>query len=415
MSASTVVITMILLQQSCFALLWAVFAVMRLARTSTLHWAAGTGFISCGMLFIAMRGELADALTYQGACALLAVGFIAMHRGAGLFARRRPADWENAAMLAIAALNLLCTLPGSMAGWPLAAMNLLMGWITVRTAWIIHRHLAQEFGASVSKLCAAPCWLMTAIFNARAVAIVLSDSQSAGFVHQASDSTLGTSLGFLVIGMLMNFGLVGVVLSRVLTRLRSLSERDALTGLYNRRSVEQRMAQEASRLARQGTPFSLLSIDIDHFKRINDRYGHPVGDQVLKAVAQALGSVGRGADLLARAGGEEFWLLLPTTSLSGATQLAERALLSARTLRFEGKLAEVRTTVSIGVVLADDPSEPIDSIMTRLDMALYRAKDNGRDRIELAEPRSTRVDDLMARQPGALTPPETALRPRATV
>jgi diguanylate cyclase (GGDEF)-like protein len=199
---------------------------------------------------------------------------------------------------------------------------------------------------------------------------------------------------YLIFGMLMNFGLVGMVLSRALTRLRHLSERDALTGLFNRRSIEQRLAQESAQLVRHGTAFSLLSIDIDHFKRINDQYGHPAGDRVLKDLAKALVEVGRGTDLLARAGGEEFWMLMPQTTLAGAIQVAERALHAARNLRFDGTLAAVRTTVSIGVVVADDPAESIESAMARLDLALYSAKGGGRDRIELANPRTSRAADL---------------------
>jgi diguanylate cyclase (GGDEF)-like protein len=416
MSASTSVVTIILLQQGCFALLWVGLGIHGLARSSTANWAVATGLVSFGMLMIGLRGQVPDLLSFQGANVAVIVGFVVLYRGVANFVGRTSASIEHLALLVIGALILVPTLASGMQAWQFAACSALMSLINLRMAWLIQHDLRQEFGGKLASLCAGPFWLMGTVLGVRTVMAALSEGTSA-YVYQTNGRGLWLLFAYLVFGLLMNFGLVGMLLSRVMNRLRHLSERDALTGLYNRRSIEHRLAQETAQLARYGTALSLLSIDIDHFKRINDLYGHPAGDRVLKDLAQALAQVGRGADLLARAGGEEFWMLLPRTTLSGAMQVAERALHAARELKFEGPLASVTTTVSIGVVVADDPSETLESVMARMDLALYRAKDLGRDRIELAGPRTTRPSAA-----GALSAPEllpapaqaAKVRPRAT-
>jgi diguanylate cyclase (GGDEF)-like protein len=416
MSTSTAVIAMIFLQQGCFAALWAAFALYGLARNSTAYWAAATSLVTLGMLMIGLRGQILDLLSFQGANVLVIVGLVCLYKGVANFARRPPAGAEHLALLVTGALILIPTLAHGMRSWQFACSSALMAFIVLRTAWFTHHDLAPEFGRMAARVCAAPFWLMGAVLAVRVVTAALSDGKAA-YAYQSDGSGVMLLLAYLVLGMLMNFGMVGMVLTRALTRLRHLSERDALTGLYNRRSIEQRLAQESAQLIRHGTALSLLSIDIDHFKRINDRYGHPAGDRVLKDLSQAMLQVGRGTDLLARAGGEEFWMLMPHTTLGGAMQVAERALHAARGLTFEGPLAVIKTTVSIGVVVADDPSESIESVMARLDLALYSAKDRGRDRIELAGPRSSRTSDLAASggpAPAAANTEAAKARPRAT-
>jgi diguanylate cyclase (GGDEF)-like protein len=417
MSTSSAVIAMILLQQGCFAVLWAAFASQGLARSSTICWAAATALVTLGMLMMGLRGQVVDLVSFQGANVAVLLGFVALYRGVGSFARRPPATAQELVLLAIGAAILAPNLAAGMQSWQFACCSALMGFIILRTAWFIHHDLAPEFGGSVARLCAVPFWLMGAVLAARALSAALSEGKAA-YAYQTDGGSLALLLAYLVFGMLINFGLMGMVLSRALTRLRHLSERDALTGLYNRRSIEQRLAQESAQLVRHGTAFSLLSIDIDHFKRINDQHGHPAGDRVLKDLAKAMVQVGRGTDLLARAGGEEFWMLMPQTTLAGAIQVAERALQAARELRFEGPLESIHTRVSIGLVVADDPSESMESVMARLDLALYSAKDSGRDRIELARPRTSRLGDVSSGAHIVPAPPkqeDARERPRATV
>jgi diguanylate cyclase (GGDEF)-like protein len=167
-------------------------------------------------------------------------------------------------------------------------------------------------------------------------------------------------------------------------KLEELATTDPLTGIANRRKMTEQIAQELERARRFHHPLSLLMIDIDHFKRINDTYGHDVGDQAIMRVATLLTASLRAVDLVARFGGEEFVLLMPETHVAVAAHAAERLRDQAAQLKVEAENGlEVQLTISIGVAaanphgMADSPS----SLLVRADKALYRAKKEGRNRI----------------------------------
>jgi len=171
-------------------------------------------------------------------------------------------------------------------------------------------------------------------------------------------------------------------------KLEQLATTDPLTGIANRRKMTEQIAHELERARRFRHPLSLLMIDIDHFKRINDTYGHEVGDRAILAVSLLLTETMRGIDLAARFGGEEFVLLMPETHAEVAALAAERlreAMSALRVLADDG--AQVALTVSIGVSSAD-PMGVLDtpsSLLVRADKALYRAKKEGRNCVKTAD------------------------------
>jgi len=169
-------------------------------------------------------------------------------------------------------------------------------------------------------------------------------------------------------------------------RIRHESLTDPLTGLKNRRAFDKEIAQlcTSAQVARE--PLSLLIVDIDHFKVINDTHGHVVGDGVIKRVAQWLTESVRGQDVVARFGGEEFVLILPMTSLAGAASVVEniRASIAKRTLRY-GEKAIGKITISVGAAQMGH-TEEVESLVNRADQMLYLAKREGRNRVALARP-----------------------------
>jgi diguanylate cyclase (GGDEF)-like protein len=164
--------------------------------------------------------------------------------------------------------------------------------------------------------------------------------------------------------------------------LQRASNTDALTGVSNRRYFFPRMEQEMMRSRRTLRPLALIVADIDHFKRVNDAYGHPVGDQVIRMLAQKCLSIVRETDVVARLGGEEFGILLPETDLAGAVKLAERL----RTIVAESDdgAGAVHFTVSLGVDQMRSGDRLPGDIFQRADAALYQAKQRGRNRVESA-------------------------------
>jgi diguanylate cyclase (GGDEF)-like protein len=166
-------------------------------------------------------------------------------------------------------------------------------------------------------------------------------------------------------------------------RLAQLSDTDALTGIANRRRFDQKLAEEWARASRHATPLALLLIDVDHFKRYNDRYGHPAGDACLQRVAQLLHSAARrGGDLLARYGGEEFALLLPHTSRDGALMIARRCIqvVDGAAIEHADSPVAAHLTLSIGVATSEGPLGPgsASALLEAADSALYQAKRTGR-------------------------------------
>ena len=177
-------------------------------------------------------------------------------------------------------------------------------------------------------------------------------------------------------------------LAEALEKIGELASRDALTGVFNRRHLLDVLSKEANRRKRNTGPFSVCIMDVDWFKKVNDRYGHKAGDDVLKEVALSTSRDLRGIDCFGRYGGEEFLLILPQTPLDGARIKAERVRHSIENLRFSDIDPELRVTVSIGLAEHRD-TEEVDATIHRADIALYRAKKEGRNRVVDEESPST--------------------------
>lgn len=163
-------------------------------------------------------------------------------------------------------------------------------------------------------------------------------------------------------------------IKRLNAGLEQLAMTDYLTSLYNRRYFVQRGAEEFKRAWRTSQPLSLLMLDIDHFKKVNDTHGHAAGDMVLQQIGSALKSSLRETDILGRMGGEEFAILLPNTSLKEAGMLAERIRLAVGGAPFEIPSKSLAVTISIGVAMITDEMSGIDDMLRNADLAMYRAK-----------------------------------------
>ncbi|MDN3522597.1 diguanylate cyclase [Halomonas ramblicola] len=169
--------------------------------------------------------------------------------------------------------------------------------------------------------------------------------------------------------------------------LTTKAQIDALTGLWNRGYLDDRLAVELSAMARQGGPVSLIMLDIDHFKSINDTHGHPFGDLVIQRIAEVLGRASRDSDIACRYGGEEFAIILRNTATKGALVIAERLREEIAAMPLRQGRDELRVTASFGIAGSDqfdDPSQASpETLLTAADQALYGAKSNGRNRVEM--------------------------------
>lgn len=169
------------------------------------------------------------------------------------------------------------------------------------------------------------------------------------------------------------------------TELRLIATTDVLTGLHTRRHLLELGGLEEKRWRRHHQPLSLLIFDIDFFKRVNDSYGHAAGDEVLRAFADICRETFRASDIVGRFGGEEFLAILPATKTVDAFQIAERLRkrTELETVRFGN--ADIHFTVSVGVTETRDADQTLEQTIFRADMALYKAKNAGRNRTEYAD------------------------------
>lgn len=175
-------------------------------------------------------------------------------------------------------------------------------------------------------------------------------------------------------------------LKRTNELLLELSNTDHLTGLFNRRYLMESLGKEVQRSLRKGGNLSLIILDIDHFKQVNDQYGHLQGDIVLQKVALLLQKELRAYDTAARYGGEEFIAVLPDARLDEAIFVADRVRTSVQANRFSGELSKLSLTISLGVAMfSKQTCKSEDDFIKLADDALYRAKSNGRNRVESAE------------------------------
>ena len=173
--------------------------------------------------------------------------------------------------------------------------------------------------------------------------------------------------------------------ARTLDSLRALATRDELTGLYNRREMTRILAEEVDRYRRHGRPVALAILDIDHFKGINDSYGHQAGDEVLRSLSRLVSTKLRSTDRAVRYGGEELAIILPDTTDGEAFLVAERLRAAVEAQAFEfthrsGQASRVGMTISLGVAAIPTDANSIDSLVAAADWALYQAKRRGRNR-----------------------------------
>ena len=191
-----------------------------------------------------------------------------------------------------------------------------------------------------------------------------------------------TSIDITELIVLVERAELAVAAAAALSDAQRQSHTDALTGLWNRRYLDLAIDSELVRCVRFAESFSLLFCDIDNFKAINDRLGHPAGDHVLTTLGQRLGRATREVDEVARYGGDEFVLVLPRTDLPGALSLAEKIRSAVRSAPFTIGRSDVPVTVSVGVSTFPDHGSTAGDLLARADSALYKAKATGGDRVE---------------------------------
>ncbi len=378
------VLLLIALQQSLCAMGW--FVARRwlgLTRRVALQWAASALASAVGLGLILQRGVWPPVFTAFAANLLILLAFVLIRRGVQVFLRIRVTDVEHAVLLALDATLLTIGLFAPDPTWTVICVSLPIAWTLLRAAFESHRRLAADDALSAARAVALPLGLLGLTFAVRAASGLVVPELAARPLHESNAFNTGVAMAVMMAGLILNMVLAFLVTARMVRRLRQRSLRDALTGLLNRRALGPLLRRQVGRLRRDGETCAVLMVDIDHFKQINDAFGHAVGDAALVDLARLMRQVARDVDHIVRMGGEEFCLLLPHTDLDGALRLGGRL---REVVCGADANACVPMTVSVGVAVAQSADEPADAVIARADAALYRAKAGGRDRVVLADP-----------------------------
>jgi len=375
-------------QLAIYALAWLLTGLtFQLRRKVAILWAAAWFSGAVCALLVFVSGTF-TAFSLELVVNILAICcFLLIQQGMDVLTRRKSPRWVYVMLLF--GLVVIETLRQFASAWILVQVvlfTLVACWPLTATLIRMAVWLRRERQSSVAMvlLVVSPLVVTMALFLVRLMFVVQGATPETVQFKQGSDfDVIGTMLFLIMLGA-FNFSLATIILGGTIDRLRTMSETDQLTGLFNRRVMMRRLEEEHSRFLRSGHRYGVISLDLDHFKQVNDVYGHGVGDQVLRAVSDVLKTCQRSTDTLARMGGEEFMLLVPLTEEAGAMIQAQRICKAIGEAELRTDAGNLRSTTSIGVaiVLATDTS--VKTVITRSDAALYRAKEAGRNRVELA-------------------------------
>jgi len=373
------------LQQLLFALAWmAVAGLLTTSRRSARAWVVFCGIGAASLTLLALRGHVPDALGYTMADVAMVASALAAWRASTLFFDGANRDLEQAVLLIlVAAAALALGTSPARENLRIALLFIPVGWIALRAVQGVHRPMVREFGPTVTWSLHAPTLLSGASLLAIGLAAPFMERWRGLDPLQPTPALIVMVLGLLILASCLNLIYAGLLMARLVRRLRDLALKDTLTGLSNRRAAQEQLERAWRTDRQQHLPLSVLMIDIDHFKQVNDVHGHAVGDRVLAGLATRLRDGIRPGDHVSRMGGEEFLLFLPQTELTLAQAIAERLRQHIATWTLEPEHLSV--TVSIGVAQASAEDQAFDDLLIRADRALYAAKAAGRNRVHVAQ------------------------------
>lgn len=376
-SATEVAFLLVAVIQMVAAMLWAIVAkVVPGARLPAAHWSGYAALSAITWTSLAM--ELHSPPLVSVLAGLLAT--LVLQRGIWVFIGRRPTyRVASVALVAIVVVGVTA-IPKRIE----VAVNFgVLASLFLAMAFDLYRHARGELRMRWPILLALPVVLGCVGFGSRAIrALISADS----VVAMQSDSALnvGTALSYVVLVLALHATLMSLVIGRLVGELAALSRYDVLTGLLNRRAIQEELDAQIKRSKRDNEAFSAMMIDVDRFKAINDRHGHPVGDLALKHVAELLRVDLREVDRIGRFGGEEFLVMLPGARSEQAQVVAERVRAAVGDSELAHGTVKIKISISIGVAEWNADDDEPSRVIVRADAALYEAKRGGRDRVVVA-------------------------------
>ena len=386
-SATEVAFLMVASQQAVLALGWlAGAALMNESRRAALNWAAYAALSALSLVLFVASVQPGIEPVRAAANLCIVVSLIALQRGVWAFFGL-PRGWRwHAAVLAVAVSVTILGLDPQQGAWRVMFISGSLSALCLSVAWDLQREARARMELRWGVVLAIPLLAGGLIFGLRAARALLSPGTIVAEVAADSGLNVAAAFGYLVIALVFQLTLVALVVTRGVVELRRSSRYDALTGLLNRRAMQEALDEQAQRSRRLGEPFSVLMLDADHFKAVNDVQGHAAGDRALQHLGTLLAAQMRDIDRVGRWGGEEFVVLLPGASLGQAREVGERLRERVQALPLRWQDQAVPLTLSAGVSQWSEAGDDLGALLARADAALYRAKAAGRNRVEVEPP-----------------------------
>jgi predicted signal transduction protein with EAL and GGDEF domain len=276
MTNAQLLLAVILLQQGLFGVVWAIAARLRLSPRPARHWAAATWLVAAGMSLILLRGTLPLWLTLGVANLLLVVSFVLLRRGIQIFTRQRPIDPEHVSVVVLSGFGLAASVV--LAAQPMLLVlvtSAAMSWTLLRCGSETYHALRHEFGRSTARWCALPTVVIGTLLLLRSIVAFALGEQVDASVATSGFKNAGLVYASLAFGLIINTTLFAMTVIRLVRRLQHQSDHDVLTDLLNRRAMQRLLSGEARRQKRVHGSYAVMSVDVDHYKAINDAHGHP--------------------------------------------------------------------------------------------------------------------------------------------
>jgi diguanylate cyclase (GGDEF)-like protein len=374
---SLIAVLVTLLMAFAMLLLWRLNPEERSAR----YWAVGNAAIAIGFFCIGFRGILPLFISVPVANTFIVLGYGLLLVGVWEFLGQPKRWWVVKSAIAFVFLSFLYfTYLSPDIPVRIVIVSLIIATLSGAAAHCLLKDRTPRM-RKIQALTAAVFIVHALYLSVRSVltmaGVQIQDLFTANWVQGLA------FLDVIVSAICLAFGFTSMINRRLQFHLDHLASYDLLTEVFNRRAFEQAAVKEMSRCARHKTLLSVLLLDVDHFKRINDRYGHLVGDQVLKGTATAIAGALRMEDVLGRVGGEEFCMLLPGSDQESAIDISERVRMAvcANTIAHEGEVISITVSIGVATIQPDDTSWI--SLFQIADQALYRAKAGGRNLIAI--------------------------------
>lgn len=239
--------------------------------------------------------------------------------------------------------------------------------------------IQKDFGFVAACLMSAPLFIVTAIFFARTLILLWPETDTDNFVATNTAEAMPLLWSYILLTLAINIVMIGGALARLVAKIRQFAERDQLTGLWNRRAVLKKLQEVHEQWQKHQQSYSLILLDLDHFKLINDSLGHDAGDAALRRCATTLSAVVRTQDLVSRYGGEEFLLLFPGVAATELPLIAEKIRMTLAGCQLIWQNQPIELSASLGYITVY-PGAKAEHLLTLADNAMYKAKAEGRNK-----------------------------------